>query len=97
MITKIGELIAECKDAAERPGAYGFLPDIIGELEDIQCELEKEEPDSCLLSFRAGGLGRLVTDSYAFSESPLGGRLLDLITKIVSRYDPRFCQGSGEG
>jgi hypothetical protein len=45
----VRDLIAECKAAAKRPGAYGFLPDIIGELEDIQSELEKDEPDPNML------------------------------------------------
>ncbi|MCR4408593.1 MAG: hypothetical protein NUW24_17015 [Anaerolineae bacterium] len=97
MKTKVRDLIAECKAAAERPGAYGFLPDIIGELEDIQSELEKDEPDPNILLVWTRGLGRLVTESYAFSESPLGGKLLDLVTEIVSRYDPRFRQESGKG
>ncbi|BCW94023.1 MAG: hypothetical protein KatS3mg007_1917 [Thermoanaerobaculum sp.] len=37
-------LIAKCRVAAKQPGAYGFLPDIIGELEDIKSELEKGQP-----------------------------------------------------
>jgi len=95
-LLRIRELAAECRAAAEHPGAYGFLPDIIGELEDIQSEIEKDETDPNLLLVWTQGLGRLVTDSYAFSESPLGGKLLDVVTEIVSRYDPRFRQTSGK-
>jgi len=87
MKTRIDELLIEAKNASQSPGAYGFLPGIIKSLEAIQDELEKDGPDPEILVKRVGGLGRLVTESYAFSESPLGTKLLDLITEIVSRYD----------
>lgn len=96
MKSKIQELIVECEAVAKQSGAFGYLPDIIGELKDIQSELEKDEPNPDLLLVWSRGLGRLVTDSYAFSESPLGGKLLDLITEIVSQYDPRFRQMGGK-
>ena len=96
MKEKVTELIIKCKAAAEHPGAYGFLPDIIEELEDIRSELEKEKPDPNMLLAWTRGLGRLITESYAFSESPLGGELLDLVTEIVSQYDPRFRQAGSK-
>ncbi len=97
METKVREIIAECKAAAKRPGAFGYLPGIVRTLEAIHSELQKSEFDPGTLVMLAGGLGRLVTDSYAFSESPLGGKLLDLVTEIVSQYDPRFRQANGTG
>ncbi|MBC7228459.1 MAG: hypothetical protein H5T61_14710 [Thermoflexales bacterium] len=97
MKDKVRELITECKAVATQPGAYGFLPDIIGELEDILKELEKDQPDHERLLMWVRGLGRLVTDSYAFSESPLGSKVLDVITEIVSQYDPRFRPTAGKG
>ncbi|KDA54436.1 hypothetical protein EG19_12025 [Thermoanaerobaculum aquaticum] len=87
---EIQGLIAKCKVAAKQPAAYGFLPDIIGELEDIKSELEKDQPNPERLLLWARGLGRLVTDSYAFSESPLGTELLELADDVVRKYAWRF-------
>ncbi len=94
MKAKARELISKCKAAAERPGAYSFLP--IGNLQEIQREFERESSDPRLLLKMAGALARLITESYAFSESPLGTELLDFADEICYQYDPRFRrEGSG--
>jgi hypothetical protein len=85
--SRIDELLAEARRAKQRPGSYGLLPDIITILEKIQDRLESNNPDPKTLIRGASALGRVVTDDYSFSESPLGTKLLDLVSAIVSEYD----------
>lgn len=90
MYDRIAELLRDTRDASERQGAYGLLPDIISVLEQIQACLEIAQPDNCFLAQGAGALGRVVTDSYEFSESELGTRLLKLVDDLAAKYgDPR--------
>ncbi|KPL89271.1 hypothetical protein SE16_02000 [Ardenticatena maritima] len=89
---KIKALLAQAKDAAQEPQSHWLLPHVINVLEAMLDCL----PDQKALLGAAGALGRIVTDDYAFSESPLGGELLDLVTEIVSQCDPRFRRVSGE-
>ena len=84
---KVEDLIVEIRRASQDSNAPGFLHYIVQFLERIARELEKPNPDPEILLRGAGALGRGVTDDYAFSESPLGTKLLDLITEIVSKYD----------
>jgi len=86
MRERIADLLAETRIAGQQPNAYGLLPDIIEILEKIEAELEKETPDPETLIRGARALGRVVTDSYPFSESPLGTRLLELVSDIVAQY-----------
>ena len=86
MRDRIADLLAEARMASQQPNAYGLLPDIIDILEKIEAELEKESPDPETLIRGAGALGRVVTDSYRFSESPLGTKLLELVSDIVAQY-----------
>ena len=84
---KVEELIVEIRQASQGSNAPGFLHHLVQFLERIAGEFEKPNPDSEILLRGAGALGRGVTDDYAFSESPLGTKLLDFITEIVSKYD----------
>jgi len=38
----------------------------------------------------AGALGRIVTDNYQFAESPLGTKLLNFASEIISKYNSNF-------
>lgn len=86
MRSRVVELLTEARIANQQPDAYGLLPDIIEILEKIDSELAKELPDSERLIRLVGGLGRVVTDNYFFSESPLGTKLLELASDIVEQY-----------
>jgi hypothetical protein len=79
----IAAAILEAESAARSPNSYGFLPGIIKTLRvmlnddtDTMSQRDRER--------RAGGLGRLVTDNFAFSESPLGTKLLELADQFAS-------------
>lgn len=87
MKTRVSKLLGEATNACQSPDAYGLLPDIVRILELIRDELESDNPDPETLVQGAGALGRVVTDSYVFSESPLGTKLLELGSDIVSKYD----------
>jgi len=89
---KIKALLAQAKDAAQEPQSHWLLPHIIDVLQAMLDCL----PDQEALLGAAGALGRIVTDDYTFSESSLGGELLDLVTEIVSQHDPRFRRVSGK-
>ena len=89
MKATLTRLLAKARNASQNPGAYAFLPDIIKSLEEIQRELDRSNPDSKALVHRVGGLGRLVTESFAFSESPLGQELLGFVSDIVYTHKGR--------
>mgnify|MGYP000633940014 FL=1 len=83
---RINELLQEAREAAKRPDAYGLLPDVIRIMEMLQHKLESDSPDLEAIVRGAGALGRVVTDSYSFSESPLGSKLLDFVNEIIYQY-----------
>lgn len=89
---RIKNLLVQAREAAQGSQAHWLLPHVIDVLEIMLNRLQNRED----LLGAAGALGRIVTDDYTFSESPLGGKLLDLVTEIVSQYDPRFRQVSGK-
>lgn len=86
MYDRMIELLTEARVASERQDAYGLLPDIIFVLEQLQAYLEAPLPDKHLVVQGAGALGRVVTDSYVFSESELGTRLLQLVDNLAATY-----------
>jgi hypothetical protein len=83
---RINELLHEAREAAKSPEAYGLLPDVIRILEMLQSRLESENPDWESIVRGAGALGRVVTDSYSFSESSLGNKLLEFVNEIIVQY-----------
>ncbi len=66
--------------------AYAYLPEIIETIEAIQSEVESDSLDKLKIERFLKGLGRLVTESYNFSESALGQDLLDLSTELHTTY-----------
>jgi hypothetical protein len=78
---RIAAAILEAESAAKKPNSYGYLPPIIESLrrilnDDAATMNERERHRS------AGALARLITESFAFSESTLGTKLLDLADEI---------------
>lgn len=86
MYDRTVELLSHARAASESEGAYGLLPDIVSILEKILTHLEAPQSDRLLLTRGAGALGRVVTDNYEFSESPLGTRLLQLVDDLMATY-----------
>jgi len=93
---KIQEAIEEGKQIKETvqdrdiSEVFPYSTTILSLLERMAEELQQPAPDGQRLLGLAGGLGRVVTDDYEFSESPLGSKLLEIVSEIVRRYDPRF-------
>jgi hypothetical protein len=83
IVERIKKLLADVHRAEALPGAYPYLPDIAKSLEAM---LENVDTSPSRRDKMAGGLGRIVTEDYAFSESDLGGRIL--------RVADDFAQGS---
>lgn len=73
MVNKIRKLLADVQRAEALPDAYAYLPDIAKSLEAM---LDNIDASPSRRDKMAGGLGRIVTEDYAFSESDLGGRIL---------------------
>jgi hypothetical protein len=69
------DALRRVEDAQRRPGAYGFLAAIARVLTQMLASLDGDRE---MRDRIAGGLGRLVTDDYSFSESELGQELLRL-------------------
>lgn len=69
----------------EDPGAYGFLFAIFKILRQM---LRSLGSDRIVRARIAGGLGRLVTDTYSFSESELGQELLRVADSFAELGGP---------
>ena len=85
-----GQRIKESIQDRDISEVFPYSATILSLLERMDEELQKPTPDGEKLLRLAGGLGRAVTDDYKFSESPLGIKLLEIVSEIVRRYDPRF-------
>jgi len=79
MKKEIKQIIRKAEMESRRKGTYPYLTDIIAILRqmlDSFCSGEIEDH-----KFRkkiVGGLGRIVTEDYSFSESSLGSQLLEI-------------------
>lgn len=78
---RIASAIREAELAGSVPDAYAFLPEIIESLKAMQRGSTMTSGERERL---AGGLGRLVTEDFAFSEGPLGTMLLELAEQFAS-------------
>jgi hypothetical protein len=75
LAARISDAIRLAEDAHRTPGASGYLPPIIASLKKM---LEGRVTSREARRRVSGALWRLVTDDYAFSESPLGMLLLQI-------------------
>src|SRR5260370_23021270 len=73
--SRIADAVALVESARKDREPFGLLADISKLLLQMQ---QSVHADANCRAKLAGGLGRLVTDNYEFSESPLGTRLLEL-------------------
>jgi hypothetical protein len=85
---KINTLIAECRVEKSKPGSYPYLPEIIESLHRMNevISVGSEHPRYAKIGRdrMAGALGRIVMENISFSESVLGGKLLDIAEKFAS-------------
>ena len=84
MKEKIEELLVLAQEALKVPGSYPFLPEIIESLENMKKKLNESRDRRERM---AGGLGRLVTEDFDFSESELGTKLLKIADEFVEYKD----------
>jgi hypothetical protein len=77
----IGELLDRVRAAKEKPGAYAFLSEIYETLEAMQ---ESRNDSHEQREHLARGLERFVLENFEFSESQLGGELLELAEAFVT-------------
>ena len=77
----IAATILQAESAARNPDSYAYLPEII---ESLRSMLDGDTMSQRDRERLAGGLGRLVTDDFAFSESHLGTKLLELADQFAS-------------
>lgn len=86
---KIARAIAKAEEASQSPDAYGFLPVIIESLKAMLAGSTMNERERERM---AGGLGRLVTEDFNFSESQLGSLLLDLADQFGADQGSKVSQ-----
>ena len=72
------------EEILQRRGEGDFLPIVRRSLAEIKASLEGPLPDVERRKKAAGGLGRIVTDDYEFSESELGGKILGFLDKYAT-------------
>ena len=73
MTDAIDDLLKMAQEETGKKDSYPFLPEIIRSLEVIRDDPGAAQEERVR---RARGLGRLVTESFDFSESPLGTSIL---------------------
>lgn len=72
---RIAEAIEAAREANKPPAAYPYLSAIIEVLSQMENNVHADLESRTKMS---GALGRLVTEDYAFSQSPLGNDLLEI-------------------
>ncbi len=75
----IDDVLSEVRKAQASATPHPFLPVIAQSLEEMKKNVRAKQADRESMSV---GLGRIVTDDYAFSESKLG----DQILKVVNEF-----------
>jgi len=86
MQERIDEMLAAVTAASQQPDAHRLLPYVTKSLQALSGLSRAPTVDRSSLRKAAGALGRIVTDDYTFSESPLGQSLLDLINDIAIEF-----------
>ena len=82
-ITKeITEAISDCRGSLGLPRAFAYLSEILETLEAMRVAWEQNDGAKCRKL--ASGLGRLITEDISFMESPLGGKLSDIVKAMYS-------------
>lgn len=77
----IEKMITRVAEAAERPNAYAFLPEI---KETLRAMLHATGSPQDKREQLARGLERYVLEDFSFSESELGGELLEFTEEFVA-------------
>jgi hypothetical protein len=83
----IANLLRRVRLAQRLPESYGYLDGIARDVEAIGRELISDSPDNAQVEGWLAGLGRLITDDFAFSESSLGEELLQFVNEISAELD----------
>jgi hypothetical protein len=77
---RLAQALAVLELAQSNPGAFSYLPEIIESLKvmmrNTNASVEKRQ-------HMAAALGRLVTEDFEFSESAIGGELLNLADEFA--------------
>lgn len=97
MQERIDEMLAAVTVASQQPNAHRLLPYVTKSLHAMDGLSRASTADRASLLKAAGALGRIVTDDYAFSESPLGQSLLDLINDIAMEFGQRDVAANHQG
>ncbi|MCP4546773.1 MAG: hypothetical protein GY835_09955 [bacterium] len=82
MRTRIRELLGKLRQAELEGTTFPYLQEVVESLEAMQDSVE--EPRERRVKM-VGAVGRLVTEDFTFSESPLGGEILELAGDFASR------------
>ncbi len=81
MKTRIRELLGKLRQAELEGTTFPYLHEVVESLEAMQDSVEVPRERRVKM---AGAVGRLVTEDFAFSESPLGGEILELADDFAS-------------
>jgi hypothetical protein len=81
MKARIHTVLAKLRESGQKRGPAIYLPEIIRSLESMLDNLDAPQERRARM---AGALERLVTEDYSFSESSLGGEILELADGFVS-------------
>ena len=81
MRKRITALLTKLRESSQRAESAIYLPDIIQSLEAMLKNLDAPRERRVRM---AGALERLVTEDFAFSESSLGGEVLELADDFAS-------------
>lgn len=81
MRARIEAALAKLRESAHGARPTVYLPEIIQSFEAMLDSLDAPKERRARM---AGAVGRLVTEDYVFSESPLGGEVLGIVDDFAS-------------
>lgn len=81
MNADIERLVAKAREEIERPNSYPFLPEILESLLRMRDNLNETRERRGKL---ASAVERLVLEDFSFSESKLGGEILEIAERFTN-------------
>jgi hypothetical protein len=87
LIKRINTLIQKSENESHKPNAYRYLPEIVETLKSMRELLDNRDFDNEKRQILVRGLGRIVTDDFQFSESPLDTNILETASDFLRLDD----------
>jgi len=82
LLNRLDDLITEAELESKKDDCFRFLPDIVKSLVALREGLKAKKIGKEKRRRMIGGLGRIITEDYSFSEGKLGTQLLNFLNDL---------------